>query len=178
MFKPGFQGCRGRGGARTILVALILWLTALTLAGCASTGPAPVDGWDGRGSVPKGYYLVRKDDTLSVIAARRRVSVEKLIRWNALKPPYTVYAGKLLRVAPVGGRGGSPRVATSRPKAKGGSARGPTGACRDAGLRPRQTLPGIFRGSGADGPWRARYRLRRDLGLAAGRGHPPGLPRR
>jgi len=87
-------GCRIRG---------ILWfvvLTALVLGACSSRGPAPVDGWGWKGPVPRGYYLIRSGDTLSEIAERRRVSSQDLIQWNKLKPPYVIYAGKLLRVAP------------------------------------------------------------------------------
>jgi lipoprotein NlpD len=81
-------------------VLLITAGATLLLAGCASRGPAPVDGWDWKGPVPRGYYLVRSGDTLSEIAEKRRISTRKLIRWNKLKPPYVIYAGKLLRIAP------------------------------------------------------------------------------
>lgn len=91
-------------GAPLPLAALALCVfVLLTLSGCGSTGPAPVDGWDSRRPVPYGYHLVRKGDTLLGIAAKRRVSAAKLIRWNVLKPPYKVYAGRLLRVKPPGG---------------------------------------------------------------------------
>jgi lipoprotein NlpD len=59
-----------------------------------------VDGWGWKGPVPRGYYLIRSGDTLSEIAEEQRVSSQDLIRWNKLKPPYVIYAGKLLRVAP------------------------------------------------------------------------------
>jgi len=58
-----------------------------------------VDSWGWKGPVPPGYYLVRSGDTVSEIAEKRRISTRKLIRWNKLKPPYVIYAGKLLRVA-------------------------------------------------------------------------------
>ena len=113
-FDLCFKGCRAkgwrscRGGAAGSrhrsrrLLGFILGLMTLVLAGCGSTGPAPVGGWSGKGPVPKGYYLVRKGDSLSEIAAKRHVSMKNLIRWNALKPPYTVFTGKLLRVAAPG----------------------------------------------------------------------------
>jgi lipoprotein NlpD len=74
-----------------------LLASILMLGGCASSGPAPVEGF-GSGSAPRGYYRVRAGDTLAGIAARKRVSAANLIRWNRLKPPYHVYEGTLLRV--------------------------------------------------------------------------------
>ena len=127
-FDVCFKGCRPQGwgssndgGAKRrsgLLLGLILGFVILVLAGCGSTGPAPVGGWSGKGPVPKGYYLVRKGDSLSEIAARRRVSTKNLIRWNALKPPYTVYAGKLLRVVAPGRSPGKARVGTARDGSK------------------------------------------------------------
>jgi len=97
-----------------ILVWSAILATLLFLGGCASTGPAPVGGWGGQGAgtrgyapVPKGYYRVRRGDSLGRISQRRRVSVDRLIRWNGLKPPYTLYVGRVLRVAP-------PRAAASQ----------------------------------------------------------------
>ncbi len=118
----GWRSCRG-GRARSrhlsrLLLGFILGLMTLVLAGCGSTGPAPVGGWSGKGPVPKGYYLVRKGDSLSEIAAKRHVSTKNLIRWNALKPPYTVFAGKLLRVAPSGRSSGRARVGAARAVSK------------------------------------------------------------
>ena len=98
------------GGSVALLCVLLL---ALALAGCSSTGPAPVDGWGWKGPVPKGYYLVRKGDTLGGIAAKRRISTRNLIRWNGLKSPYKIYAGRLLRVTSPGGR--TVAVAPARP---------------------------------------------------------------
>jgi lipoprotein NlpD len=60
-------------------------------------------GWDWTGPVPEGYYLVRQGDTLSELAERRGVRLETLARWNRLKPPFTIYVGRLLRVEPPDG---------------------------------------------------------------------------
>jgi lipoprotein NlpD len=75
---------------------------ALMLAGCGS-GLAPVDSRDGFGPAPKGYYRVRRGDTLSQIAERKRVSFRQLANWNDLGAPYTIYAGNLLRIEPPDG---------------------------------------------------------------------------
>ncbi|WP_295392191.1 peptidoglycan DD-metalloendopeptidase family protein [uncultured Thiodictyon sp.] len=104
-----------------ILVAL------LGLTGCAGTsGPAPVVGWEGarttrptrsvRAPIPKGYQRVRAGDSLGSIAERRHVSVQQLIDWNRLKPPYRLYRGKLLRVAPP-----RPRRTSRAARPRGGS---------------------------------------------------------
>lgn len=100
-------------------IALVILLT-----GCGSTGPAPVDEY-GYGPAPKGYYRVRRGDTLAIIAKRKRVSWRALARWNGLGPPYTIYAGKLLRIK---SSSSSRRVAkTSSPKrsTKGGTSKSP-----------------------------------------------------
>ncbi|WP_343043937.1 peptidoglycan DD-metalloendopeptidase family protein [Marichromatium bheemlicum] len=93
------RACAGSGW----LVVLVLVLMAAGLGGCGSTGPAPVYDWDWRGPVPEGFYLVRPGDTLGEIAARRGQRLRTLAEWNRLGPPYTIYAGTLLRVAPPAG---------------------------------------------------------------------------
>ncbi len=111
-----------RGGGPRLALLMVLGLL-LALGGCSSKSPAPVYGWDWSGPVPPGFYLVRRGDSLSLIAQRRGVSVRTLARWNRLKPPYTIYAQTLLRVAPPDGSqpkrtAGAPAPASSRPKAR------------------------------------------------------------
>jgi lipoprotein NlpD len=86
----------------------------IMLVGCGSRGPAPVDSLDGYGPAPKGYYRIRPGDTLSEIAERRRVRLTTLAGWNDLTEPYAIYAGRLLRVEPPGGRS---KAAPARPVA-------------------------------------------------------------
>lgn len=82
----------------------VLGLCVLALlGGCASKGPAPVGGWDWVGPVPDGYYLIRQGDTLSEVAGRHGVSLRTLADWNGLASPYSIYAGRLLRVEPPDG---------------------------------------------------------------------------
>jgi lipoprotein NlpD len=90
-------------------------LLALLLAGCGAGGPAPV--YDGFGPAPDGYYRIRRGDTLVTIARRHKVDYETLARWNKLGPPYSIYAGKLLRVEPLAGetrKSGSSKSSESR----------------------------------------------------------------
>ncbi|EGV18278.1 peptidoglycan DD-metalloendopeptidase family protein [Thiocapsa marina] len=75
----------------------------LLLAGCASKAPAPVGGWDWVGPAPDGYYLIRQGDTLSEVATRQGVGLRTLARWNGLESPYSIYAGRLLRIEPPDG---------------------------------------------------------------------------
>jgi lipoprotein NlpD len=44
------------------------------------------------------FYTVVKGDTLHSIGWRHGVSVEELVRWNNLRPPYTIYPGQKLRL--------------------------------------------------------------------------------
>lgn len=49
---------------------------------------------------PKGWYLVKRGDTLSAIAAHFRVSVSCLARVNGIKHPNRIFAGEMLKIAP------------------------------------------------------------------------------
>lgn len=132
----------------------------LIISGCASTGPAPVEDWNGSGPVPPGYYLVREGDSLGTIARKRRISVAKLIQWNGLKPPYTIYAGKPLRVAPSAPRSQTARTAKAKSAAKPRtvaavgkrSSRVPTGPSKAEHAEPAPENPGS-RGSGSGLAW-------------------------
>jgi len=77
-------------------------VAVLVVEGCASNRPAPVYGWNWEGPAPDGFYLVRRGDSLSVVAERLGISSRRLAKWNRLKPPYTIYADTLLRTAPPG----------------------------------------------------------------------------
>jgi peptidoglycan endopeptidase LytF len=49
----------------------------------------------------KTSYIVKRGDSLSKIAQRFGYSYKQLARWNGLKYPYTLNAGRRLRVAPL-----------------------------------------------------------------------------
>jgi lipoprotein NlpD len=106
------RGTRPRG----LRLAAMLLFAAL-LAGCGAGGLAPVDSRGGYGPAPPGYYRIRRGDTLSEIAERKRIRMRTLAAWNNLRPPYGLYAGELLRVKPPDGRsvpGSAGRTASSR----------------------------------------------------------------
>ena len=94
---------------------LVAALLPVLLAGCAG-GFAPVDSRDGYGPAPPGYYRIRRGDTLSEIAERRRIPMRKLAAWNGLGAPYALYAGNLLRIEPPAGGASrpAPRVASAK----------------------------------------------------------------
>lgn len=106
--SPHFMSGSVRGALPTL--ALSVWLAWL-LGGCSTTGPAPVSGWDWTGPAPAGYYLVRRGDSLSLVAQRLRIDARRLAQWNDLKPPYTLYAETLLRIEPPDGSTHPRRVA-------------------------------------------------------------------
>lgn len=122
-------GCRVAVMRRVALMLLVL-----IVAGCSSTGPAPVYGWGWSGPVPDGYYQVRRGDTLSQIAEQRGTALKTLARWNGLKSPYTIYAGSLLRVESPAGRPSAP-ARTLSPRSPQTSARTPPKQAEPAARR-------------------------------------------
>lgn len=104
MVTPKNAGPAFDRAGRLLVAAIGIVLIAL-LWGCSTAkGPAPIGGWDWTGPVPDGYYLIRRGDTLTTLAKRRGVTVQTLAGWNALEPPYAIYAGRLLRVVPPDGK--------------------------------------------------------------------------
>lgn len=86
------------------------WLMLGLIAGCASTGPAPVEDRSGRSrppasaerpapALPAGAsHRVVKGDTLYGIAFRNGLDYRDLARWNGIGPPYTIRVGEQLRL--------------------------------------------------------------------------------
>ena len=87
---------------------------ALSLAGCASDGPAPVEDRSTGGAYTRpaqpvpppvrsttssGTYRVQRGDTLYSIAFRNGVDFRDLADWNSIPPPYTIYPGRELRLS-------------------------------------------------------------------------------
>jgi lipoprotein NlpD len=134
---------KGRGPFLVLLISL-----ALALSGCGSTGPAPVV--DGFGPAPEGYYRIRQGDTLRGIANRHRVDYRTLARWNKLDSPYRIYAGRLLRVEPPGGRGGG-KIAKSAGKPSPSS--GLSAKKAPSGTTQRQAGAGARVASGVKWQW-------------------------
>jgi lipoprotein NlpD len=131
--------------APMLLVAIML------LGGCGAGGLAPVDSRGGSGPAPPGYYRVRRGDTLSEIAERKRISTRKLAAWNRLSPPYTIYVGGLLQVKPSAGgvparRGGSSAVASQ------GANRGKASTGRGAAKPVKTSARKSAVVAGTDGP--------------------------
>jgi lipoprotein NlpD len=89
---------------------------AVVVGGCASTGPAPVEDRSvnpsrrPRAAAPAprppsdGTYRVQRGDTLYSIAFRHGLDYRELAGWNGIAPPYTIYPGRELRLAPPGSR--------------------------------------------------------------------------
>lgn len=83
----------------------------LLLAGCASTGPAPVRDLGLGGEAPvstrepaaqariaPGHYRVQRGDTLYSIAFRNGLDYREVAAWNGIRAPYTIRAGEELRL--------------------------------------------------------------------------------
>ena len=90
-------------------------ILATLLAGCASTGPAPVEDRSLGGPPPRrepasptpaiaDTYRVQRGDTLYSIAFRHGVDYRELAQWNGIGAPYTIYVGQDLRTRAPRGR--------------------------------------------------------------------------
>jgi lipoprotein NlpD len=104
----------------------------VAVAGC-SIGPvyAPVDSRDPLAGTPPasaagsggaagpGFYIVCRGDTLYSVAWQNGLNYRQLADMNGIRPPYTIYVGQSLRVAPVGVNAPaseSPPAATPSPR--------------------------------------------------------------
>jgi LysM repeat protein len=156
--------------APMLLVAIML------LGGCGAGGLAPVDSRGGSGPAPPGYYRVRRGDTLSEIAERKRISTRTLAAWNRLSPPYTIYSGGLLRVKPPAGvdSGASRRFAQSgQPGSKPGRKQQCVERSRRKPVKTSARKSAVV--AGADGPssginwqWPVRGPIKQGFWLATG----------
>ncbi|MCG8429261.1 MAG: peptidoglycan DD-metalloendopeptidase family protein [Chromatiales bacterium] len=80
----------------------------LVLSGCSAPTKAPVVSHDlstKRGSKvkikpAKGYYRVKKGDTLFSIAWQHGLDHKRLAVWNRIKAPFTIYPEQSLRLTP------------------------------------------------------------------------------
>lgn len=83
----------------------------LLLAGCASTGPAPVRDLGLGGEAPEvarettsapqvapGHHRVQRGDTLYSIAFRNGLDYRDIAAWNGIAAPYTIRVGEDLRL--------------------------------------------------------------------------------
>lgn len=111
-------------------------ILATLLAGCASTGPAPVEDRSLGGPPPRrepapprsvvaDTYRVQRGDTLYSIAFRHGVDYRELAEWNGIGAPYTIYVGQDLRTSaphraasPAVAAAAAPRASTAAPAAR------------------------------------------------------------
>ncbi len=179
--EDGRDGPRARPARRRAMLSIGLCVLGLCvialLGGCASKGPAPVGGWDWVGPVPDGYYLIRRGDTLSEVATRHGVGLRTLAGWNGLESPYSIYAGRLLRVTPPDGspapQPSAPRSAPAVVAAPATPERAPQGSgTPKAAERRRKPAPPQPRA--CPGPGRSRARSRRGSAPATARAKASG----
>lgn len=108
-------------------------LVTLLLAGCASTGPAPVEDL---GTMPvraprsaasnatraaphasAHSHRVVRGDTLYSIAFRNGLDYRDVAAWNRIDAPYTIHVGQVLRLTPPATRAAPPRHGADAPLA-------------------------------------------------------------
>jgi len=100
-----------------LLLLLVLLPLSLSLYGCSTPGKAQVVSRETPAKKPirsakpaKGYYRVKRGDTLFAIAWRYGLDFPSLAVWNGIRSPYTIYPGQKLRLVKP--------AATSRSKKK------------------------------------------------------------
>ena len=105
-----------RGGRRLSACAAAALALAL-VAGCAtSTTQAPVvERSTPVGDPPPEQYVVQPRDSLYAIAWRYGLDYVALARWNGIGPPYTIYPGQTLVLAPGAGVPGARPARPARP---------------------------------------------------------------
>ncbi|MFV9473239.1 peptidoglycan DD-metalloendopeptidase family protein [Advenella sp. RU8] len=100
---------------------------AAVLAGCGSTGKAPVSSLGGGGAASAGQYVVQRGDTLYSISRRYNMSVAQLKSLNNISDPSQLEVGQRLRVSSSGGASSPGKgsagtnVSTSAPRASDAS---------------------------------------------------------
>jgi lipoprotein NlpD len=85
------------------------------------------------GAHTKGEYLVRRGDTLYSVAWQNGLNFRQLAEMNAIRPPYTIYIGQSLHIAPPAGARSTPLstagpAPASRPPAAPEAQPGSTGS--------------------------------------------------
>lgn len=95
----------------TIRRAAVLAIV-LTLAGCASKSPAPVDDRGGSVSASAGTYTVKSGDTLYSIARDHGMDYRELIALNRIENPNRIVAGRVLKIKPSATTGSAVAMAT------------------------------------------------------------------
>lgn len=110
-----------RGIASHALTILSVIFALIFLAGCSSSGErsstAAAKSSTHKYSRSKAStHKVVKGDTLYQIAWKAGVDYKTLASWNGLKPPYTIYPGKVLRLKPPGSSAKHKKPAASAKK--------------------------------------------------------------
>lgn len=85
-----------------VLKRSLLLITVLLLTGCmgGSNGYIPVDNrTQHAGEIPK-QYVVKRGDSLYMIAMEFDLNHLDLARWNGIRSPYTIHRGQVLRLRP------------------------------------------------------------------------------
>jgi lipoprotein NlpD len=122
-------------------VGSVLVLGTLLVA-CTASWQAPVESRNRAPSAPKAAgslaaaerYRVQRGDTLYGIAWQKGVDYRSIATWNSIPPPYRIYVGQTLRLAPPPARpnpGTARQAPTKQPQAKR-----PTQTTRVAGAPP------------------------------------------
>jgi len=91
-------------GIGLLVVLLVACTTAPVNAPVVSLGEVPQTRLAGpSGAHRAGHYIVRRGDTLYSVAWQNGLNFRQLAEMNAIRPPYTIYVGQSLRLAPRAG---------------------------------------------------------------------------
>ncbi|MBB5393583.1 MULTISPECIES: peptidoglycan DD-metalloendopeptidase family protein [unclassified Herbaspirillum] len=114
----------------------------------AASAAAPAAAPAGR-----GYYTVKKGDTLYRIALEAGQSYRDIVAWNNLSNPNDIKVDQVLRVAPPDGAGGQAQTAAVAPVPASGIEVKPLGA--PGAATPAATAAGVSNKTGPHGDKRA-----------------------
>lgn len=114
------------------IISLTACVSLVVLAGCSRNGPPASVHYD-QASSP--FHIVRKGESLSLIAKRYRINKNKLVHMNGLQPPYRIVVGQRILI-------GAPAMAESEMTDNSESSAVEPASEGDVKVAPLQPLPG------------------------------------
>jgi membrane-bound lytic murein transglycosylase D len=136
--------------------------SSAVVAAVSSPGNATADSASGA-----DYYVVRRGDSLQVIAARVRVPEAQLLKINSLKDPDRLYEGQRLRIAGEPGSAVVARAASEEAETRSDTLDAARGEAQREGAVVEVVREETTRPIGSGEPTRGRYRSAATVAMEA-----------